>query len=126
MKTHVQIVAILHLVFSILGLLTGLGLALMMVIGGAVSGDETARLVTSGVAVFFVGLFAVLSIPGIIGAIGTLKYRNWGRIVLIIVGIFNLPGIPIGTALGIYTLWTLLNSESAALFEGKEPPVTTA
>lgn len=39
MKTHVQIVAILHLVFSILGLLTGLGLALMMVIGGAVSGD---------------------------------------------------------------------------------------
>jgi len=118
MKTHVTVVAVLHLVFSGLGLITGLVLGAMLVLGGAVSGDETAMMITSGVGVFLLVLFLVLSIPGLIGAFGTLKGKNWGRIILIIVGIFNLPGIPVGTALGIYTLWTMFHEETRAMFEG--------
>ena len=118
MKTHVTVVAVLHLIFSGLGLITGLVLGVIVVLGGAISGDETAMMITSGVGVFLLVLFLVLSIPGLIGAIGTLKGKNWGRIILIIVGVFNLPGIPVGTALGIYTLWTMFHEETRAMFEG--------
>ena len=118
MKTHVTIVSVLHLVFSIIGILVGFFLAGMMALGGAISGDDTALAILSGFGAFFVVLFVIMAIPGIIGAIGALKGKNWGRIVLIVVGIFNLPGLPVGTALGIYTLWTFFHDETRALFEG--------
>ncbi|RLE16853.1 MAG: hypothetical protein DRJ08_06805 [Acidobacteria bacterium] len=120
METHVKIVAILNLILSGMMLLAGLIIFVVLVSGGLLSGDKTAIAVTSGLGVFFAILFLVLSIPAIVGAIGTLKYKNWGRILLIIVGILNLPGFPVGTALGAYTLWVLFQKESELLFtDGK-------
>ena len=120
METHVKVVAILHLVFSGMMLLAGLIISILLVSGGLISGDRETIAILSGLGFFFAVLFIVLSIPAIIGAIGTLKYRNWGRILLIIVGIFNLPGFPIGTALGAYTLWVLFQKETELLFSGGE------
>ncbi|MCK5878323.1 MAG: hypothetical protein KAH24_00990, partial [Holophagae bacterium] len=101
-------------------LLVGLMVVILMVSGGLISGDKTAIAITSGLGLFFAMLFIVLSIPAIIGAIGTLKLKNWGRILLIIVGVFNLPGFPVGTALGAYTLWVLFQKETESLFSGGE------
>jgi len=120
METHVKVVAVLHLIFSGMLLLVGLMVVILMVSGGLISGDKTVIAITSGLGLFFAMLFIVLSIPAIIGAIGTLKFRNWGRILLIIVGIFNLPGFPVGTALGAYTLWVLFQKETESLFSGGE------
>lgn len=53
----------------------------------------------------------VVSLAGIIGAIGVLRRKEWGRIILLIVSFFNLTHIPVGTALGAYTIWALLNDE---------------
>jgi len=41
--------------------------------------------------------------------------KSWARIVAIIVGCLNLLHVPFGTALGVYTLWVLLNDESRDL-----------
>ena len=120
METHVKVVAVLHLIFSGMLLLVGLMVVILMVSGGLISGDKTAIAITSGLGLFFAMLFILLSIPAIIGAIGTLKFRNWGRILLIIVGVFNLPGFPVGTALGAYTLWVLFQKETESLFSGGE------
>ena len=117
MKTHVQVIAILHLIFCSLGLLLGLIIGLLTIGGGILSQEKVAMMITSGVGMFFVIFFALISIPGIVGAIGVLKYKNWGRILLIIVGVFNLPGFPVGTALGIYTIWGLLHKDTLPLFE---------
>ncbi|NOZ12090.1 MAG: hypothetical protein GXO69_00405 [Acidobacteria bacterium] len=119
METHVKVVAILHLIFSGMMLLAGLIIATLVISGGLISGDKTAIAITSGVAFFFGILFVCLSVPAIVGAIGTLKLKNWGRILLIIVGILNLPGFPVGTALGGYTLWVLFQKETESLFSGK-------
>lgn len=48
---------------------------------------------------------------------GLLRRRSWARVVGIIVAILSLLKFPIGTALGIYTLWVLLPSESAMEYE---------
>ncbi|NOY23252.1 MAG: hypothetical protein GXO70_07060 [Acidobacteria bacterium] len=120
METHVKVVAILHLVFSGMMLLMGLMVAILVVSGGLISGDKTAIAITSGLGFFFAVLFVCLSVPAILGAIGTLKLKNWGRILLIIVGILNLPGFPVGTALGAYTLWVLFQKETELLFSGDE------
>ncbi len=120
METHVKVVAILYLILSGIFLVSGIIIAILLISGGMLSGDKTAMAITSGLGIFFAVLFTVLSIPAIIGAVGTLKCKNWGRILLIIVGILSLPGFPVGTALGIYTLWVLFQKETESLFSGNQ------
>jgi hypothetical protein len=64
-------------------------------------------------------LFAVV---GIIGAIGVLKKKEWGRITLLIVSFFSLLSIPLGTILGVYNIWVLLNDETIRIFNSDLAP----
>jgi len=45
------------------------------------------------------------SIPSIIAGIGLLYQQKWAMILALILGCFKLFSFPIGTALGIYTIW---------------------
>ena len=65
-------------------------------------------------------IVVAVSIPGIIGGIGLLNHYPWARILVLILGILKLINIPIGTALGIYTIWVLLNDETEKLFAPKK------
>jgi hypothetical protein len=60
-------------------------------------------------------LILVFSIIGIIGAIGVIKRKEWGRIMVLVISFFNLIHIPLGTVLGVYSLWVLLNDETIRL-----------
>ena len=62
----------------------------------------------------------LLAVPSIAGGVGLLKGKFWARILVLILGIFNLIDFPIGTLIGIYTIWVLLNQETALLFEGED------
>jgi uncharacterized membrane protein (Fun14 family) len=43
--------------------------------------------------------------------------QSWGRVLAIVVAILSLLKFPIGTALGIYTLWVLVPSESGMEYD---------
>ncbi len=45
------------------------------------------------------------SIPSIIAGIGLLYKQKWALILALILGCFKLFSFPVGTALGIYTIW---------------------
>lgn len=117
MNTHIRTVAILHIVMGALGLIVG-GIAFIAIVfGGLLSGDLAAMGILGIVAVFVACIFTILSLPAIIGGIGCLKYRRWGRITLIVIAFLDLLNFPIGTALSVYTLWVLLNGEVDGLFD---------
>ena len=62
---------------------------------------------------FSIILFSLLVfLPGVIGGVYLLRRQSWARILLIVVGVLNLPGLPLGTALGIYTIWVLSRPEA--------------
>jgi len=61
-------------------------------------------------------IILVFSIIGIIGAIGVIKRKEWGRITMLVISFFNLVHIPLGTILGVYSIWVLLNDETVRLF----------
>jgi hypothetical protein len=48
---------------------------------------------------------------------GLLTRRSWGRPLAIVMGIISLIKIPLGTALGIYTLWVLGPKAAGAEYE---------
>ncbi len=58
----------------------------------------------------FIRIIAVLvilfiSIPSIIGGIGLLNNKSWSLTLLLVLGCFKLFSFPIGTAIGIYTIY---------------------
>ena len=54
-----------------------------------------------------IALFIILffSIPSIIGGVGLLNNKSWSLTLLLVLGCFKLFSFPIGTAIGIYTIY---------------------
>ncbi len=52
-----------------------------------------------------IGIIIIFSIPSIIGGIGLLNNKSWALTLLLVLGCFKLFSFPIGTAIGIYTIW---------------------
>jgi hypothetical protein len=129
MQTHVKVVAILYIVMGALNLcaalLFGLGIGIAQIAMG-MSGDQDARLampivgLAGGALVLFL---LILSVPPIIVGIGLMRHREWARIAGIVIAALLIFHFPIGTAVGIYGLWTLLNSETARLMGESRPAV---
>ena len=116
MEKHITIVAVINIVFGAIGILIGLFLFVVIICGGLISGDQQAMTVTGIVGTTLCGFFLLFSVPEIIGGIGLLKRRGWARILVLIIGILDLGNVPIGMAIGIYTIWVLLNEKTAQLF----------
>lgn len=123
MEKHVTVLGILYIAFSALGLLLAIIIFTAVVGGGIISGDSEAMAITGIVGPAIALFFVLLSAPGLIGGIYLLKHRPWARILVLVLGFINLIEIPIGTALGIYTIWVLFKNEVVDLFTPS--PVTT-
>ena len=57
-------------------------------------------------------LILVKAGAGLIAGVGLLQRLSWARMLALIMGFISLLNIPIGTALGIYTLWVLLSTDA--------------
>ncbi len=118
MEKHIDVLGALWIAWGAIGCLFG------MVVFGVLFGvsfipdmGHEAPIILRSVG-FGVGLFIfILSVPEIIAGIGLLKRLEWGRILALVVAFFNLLSIPLGTALGIYSIVILLREETAALFK---------
>ena len=116
MKTHVQIVAILHIAMGALSLLGAIAVfAFFGVAGGIVlsQGEHQAGGLIGMVAIALGGFLTVISLPGVIGGWALLAGRFWGRIVVLVLSALHIFNFPLGTALGIYTFWALLREPSS-------------
>ena len=116
MERHVTVLGILYIAFSALGFLLAIIIFTAVVGGGIISGDSEAMAITGIVGPAVALFFVLLSAPGMIGGIYLLKHRPWARILVLVLGFINLIEIPIGTALGIYTIWVLFKNETVDLF----------
>lgn len=117
LRTHVTVLGWLYIIGHLIFLVVGAFVFVLLTSIGAISGDSDAMVVLSLVATFVAALLSLLALPGIAAGIGLLKRRAWGRILSIVVGILGLANVPVGTMVGIYTLWVLLQENAAAYFE---------
>lgn len=108
---HVKILAILWLILSVVRLFPALGLWF--------GGSLAMHFIPLPIRFFVwpiagvIGMFLLASaVAGLLAGWGLLNYRPWARILALILGVISLIHFPIGTALGIYTLWVLLPAES--------------
>jgi hypothetical protein len=111
-EKHITLVGVFHIVYHALALLFGLLIVGILGFVGTLVYDPVGTRVLWLVGTFVATFLIVLSVPGIIGGIWLLKRREWARILTLIVGALGLIDIPLGTALGVYTLWALIQDEA--------------
>ena len=117
MQQHVTILGWLyvigHAIFLAIGaflfiLLTGIGLAV---------NDPEARLVLPVVGTAIGTLLMLLALPGLIAGYGLLTAKPWARMLALVIGILSLVNVPIGTIIGAYACWVLLQPPTREYFE---------
>ena len=116
MGTNVKILAWLHVILGILGLLIGCSVVTIMLSAGLISGDNEAMGILTIIGAFIVGLTLLLSAPTIVAGVGLLQYRSWARVLALVLAFFNLLAFPHGTVFGVYTIVSLLTGDTATLF----------
>lgn len=117
MDKHVTAVAVLHIGFGVMGLLAACLVFLAVAGSGLLSGQLEAIFVTTGIAVVVGGFLALTSLPSVIGGLGLLGRKSWARMLILVVAVFHVLNVPIGTAVAVYTFWALLQDETRRMFE---------
>lgn len=117
MESHKRILGILYIVSGSFQLVT---LALVYVFLSsffpfiAKEVDSNMSWVMDMIGSIVPGIFLLIillfSLPSIIGGIAILQGKTWALMLLLIMGCFKLFSFPIGTALGVYTIWVYAES----------------
>jgi hypothetical protein len=123
-RSHVNLLGILQLVWGGMGLL--LAGSLLLLAGGAA--DIARGAADPLTAVFTALLFVVFAVALGVAGWATVwagrairAHRAQGRVLALALAVLNLFVLPFGTALAIYAFWVLLHNESRALFEPTAP-----
>lgn len=115
---HVTILGWLYIAISALTFFIGLGVFMLLIFLAPVSGDPQAARILPVIALFVGGLFFLLSAPGIVAGWGLLKRKSWARLLALVIGFLNLMNFPLGTILGVYAIWALLQDGANDYFAG--------
>ena len=133
MQTHVKVLGVVYLFVG--GCMLLAAVFLFFTLGG-VAGivGATAEPQDAAIAIPILGLagtalaafLTVFALPSLITGYGLLYFKPWARVLGIVLSAFSLINIPIGTIIGAYGLWVLLNQETERLFSNlsvSSPPV---
>jgi len=120
MHRHIQLLGGLYLILSSLFLIGAVVAFFALAGGGWISGDETAITLLTTIASVVAGILVLIALPGMLCGWGLLRYRPWARTLGLVLGILNLINFPFGTALGVYTLWVMMQPETETLFVAPE------
>jgi hypothetical protein len=119
LERHLRTLGILWIIAGVLFLVPSVALmAVGSLVHIALPGPEALARTLGPMVLYLVGsTFLILAAGGICVGWGLMQHQSWARIAAIILGILALFHPPLGTALGIYTLWVLLTQESGSEYE---------
>ena len=124
MKSHVDFVGVLFIVWGLLTVLVGvstlaLGVGAVALITSASRGGGGGRVAAGITAAAFTTLAFIAMLWGAAHVIVGVPLRRctpWSRLIALMLGSVDLLLLPYGTALGVYALWVLLTEDGKALF----------
>ena len=116
MEKHINIVAALQIGLSIFNLLIAfLIFTVLKLVGGFVD-DANGATILSLIADVLAIVFIIISIPGILAGMGLYKRKEWARVLSLILSVIEIFSFPFGTAIGIYSIWVLIQPETITEF----------
>ena len=125
MKSHVDFLGVLFIVWGLLTVLVGVstlalgvGAAALITSASRGGGGEVAAGITAA-AFAALALIAILwGTAHVIVGVPLRRCTPWSRLIALMLGSVDLLLLPYGTALGVYALYVLLSEKGKALFNG--------
>ena len=116
LEIHVPVLGWLYVVANALVLVIGIiSLILLGGIGVLVEDAVAARILILTGSVTLV-LLALIALPGIVAGLGLVGRKPWARILAMVVGFLGLTAFPVGTLLGLYAFYVLLQDSAHDYF----------
>jgi hypothetical protein len=121
-NAHVAFVGVLFIVWGLLTALVGvstlmLGIGAVALLSTAARGGSQVAAGVTAVAFTTLAILAIVwGVAHVLVGIPLRQRKSWARVVALLLGSVDLLLLPYGTALGLYTLWVLLNEKGRALF----------
>lgn len=118
-KSHVTLVAGLHIGYGTLKLIGAfvVFLGIRFAWGFIPEEEEIAMDILAALFSILPTVIAVFGIVDVFAGIALFSYKQWSRVLVIAVSVLNCLNIPIGTGIGIYSIWALMQQEVQVLFE---------
>ncbi len=114
--THIQILGWLFVLGNaILFALGLLALFFFPAIGFAINEPIVVRIL-GAIGLSGAALFTALALPGLIAGYGLLTRRPWARVLGLVWGFLGLANFPVGTAIGAYAFWVLMQPDMEEYF----------
>ena len=117
MEKHLTVVAALQVGFSLLGIMAAIIVYTVLHSVMHIADDPEAAHVLSIIARWVPLFLLLVSIPGLIGGIGLFMKKNWARLLVLVISVFDLLNIPIGTMIAVYSIWVLVQDDTVKLLE---------
>jgi len=126
MRKHVNVAAILQIVFGSLIVIGALVIAFAFGFIDQFVDDATAIKVLGIIGTPLIVLMLLFGGAMIAGGVGLFSCRPWARILTLVMAALGLLNIPIGTLKGVYIIWVLVQSETISLFDKGCPAMPPA
>jgi len=122
MKKHVTAVGAIHTGLGLIGIVAAvIAFFAINFAKGFVEGDEIPYMVLKFLSLSIPIFIGFLSTFALVGGIGLLMLYSWARYLGIVVAALECFIIPVGTFIGVYSLWVLFQNDTINLFENKTP-----
>ena len=116
MEKHINVVAALQIGFSIFNLFIAFLIFTVLKLVGGFIDDANGATVLSIIADVLAIVFIIISVPGILAGMGLYKRKEWARILTLVLAVIEIFSFPFGTAIGIYSIWVLIQPETISAF----------
>ena len=113
---HLKIAAYIRIGIGSLFLVGALAIFLIMAMPGLASGVRKDMAILSAFGLAFAVFPLALAVPNLVGGAGLIKRRPWARILVLVASSLDLFVFPVGTTIGMYTIWVLVQKETVQLF----------
>ena len=118
LQRHLRTLGTLWIIVGVLFLIPA---AILLTLGSTVHfvlrGEPFVRFFGPLVLAMIGSSLLILAAGGICVGWGLMQRQSWARVAAIVLGILALFHPPIGSALGIYTLWVLLADDAGGQYE---------
>jgi len=120
MKKHIQMLGIFYIIYGAMGMMAATVVFFLIAGLGFVSGVDTgAPLIwwlPGSLGLIVSSIVALFALPPIIAGWAILTHKEWGRLLGMVISVIAIFEFPLGTVLGIYGLWVLIQDETIAVF----------
>lgn len=111
MRKETTLLGAFHVAISILYIVVSVAITAIFygksLLGSASFDFNTVNLT----AVVVAGFLFIFALSGFISGAALMTNQRWAQIPLLIIGCINLVIIPLGTTLGLYTIWVYMHSD---------------